>query len=99
MDEIYQCNLKDLQKLYYAKLMYGVQIIGSGAFDQVDASNNNYYDLKFNKFFTDQMFDGVLVELNYIKDSGRFKDNLDAVLIDTMETGRIQVSLKIRLLL
>ena len=65
--------MKDLQKLYYAKLIYGVQIIGSGAFDQVDAPNNNYYDLKFNKFFKYQMFDGVLVELNYIKTVGDLK--------------------------
>ena len=65
VDEIYQCNPKDLQKLYYAKLMYGVQLIGSGAFDQVDSPCNNLYDLKFNEFFKNQMFDGNVVNLNY----------------------------------
>jgi hypothetical protein len=70
--------------------MYGVQLIGSGAFDQVDSPGNNLYDLKFNKFFKNCIFDGNVVMLNYLKgEKGRFKDDLDEVLIKTMETGTI----------
>jgi hypothetical protein len=89
IDEIYQCNPKDLQKLYYAKMLYGVQLIGSGAFDQVDSPGNKLYDLKFSDFFKLDIFDGNTVVLDYLKDCGRFEDNLDELLVQTIETGYI----------
>ena len=87
IDEVYQCSMKDLQKLYYAKLKYNVQLIGAGAFDQV--TQNNLYDLKFNEFFRTVLFDGVVVELEYLKAQGRFTDDLDEILVKVMETGTI----------
>ena len=94
IDEIYQCNPKDLQKLYYAKMLYGVQLIGSGAFDQVGSPGNKLYDLKFNDFFKNGIFDGNTVVLNYLKQCGRFEDNLDELLVETIETGYIPLYFK-----
>jgi hypothetical protein len=87
IDEVYQCNMHDLQKLYYAKLKFAVQLIGAGAFDQV--TQNNLYDLKFNEFFRTVLFDGTVVELEYLKAQGRFTDDLDEILVKVMETGGI----------
>ena len=53
--------------------MHGVQLIGSGAFDQVDSPGNNLYDLKFNEFFNNGIFDANVVVLNYLKECGRLK--------------------------
>ena len=64
-------------------------MIGSGAFDQVDSPCNNLYDLKFNEFFNSGIFDANVIVLNYLIECGRFKDDLDEVLIKTMETGAI----------
>jgi hypothetical protein len=70
-------------------LMCGVQLVGFGAFDQVDSPGNNLYDLKFNEFFKNQMFDGNVANLNYLKECGRFKDDLDEIQIEAMKTRKI----------
>jgi predicted GIY-YIG superfamily endonuclease len=89
LDEIFQFNIHDLRMLYYATIEYGIVLIGAGAFDQADPPNAQY-DLKDNSFFYDYLFGGNLIQLDYIPDSGRFKDDvMPSILNEVIQTGRI----------
>ena len=59
------------------RLRFNTIIIGSGDPLQMPPPNPNKdsYDLTNNKFFTDELFDGNCVILDYLKNCGRFQDN------------------------
>ena len=93
LDEIFQFNIKDLKQLYYAAKKYGIILIAAGAFDQADSPNNNY-NLKDNSFFYDYLFGGNIVKLEYIENSGRFKDTLmPTILNEVINNGQIPTSI------
>lgn len=91
IDEIYQCNQEDIYKLHLVRLRFNTTIIGSGDPLQIPTPNpnNDSYDLNNNKFFTDELFDGNCVILDYLKECGRFQDDTPYVLKTICETHQL----------
>ena len=90
IDELYQLSIDNLSTVFQATLKYPhVRIIGAGAWDQTPAvGENNHHDLRVNKFLTTQFFPTVL-ELDYLKGSGRFDGNYHQDLLSLTATGRL----------
>jgi len=91
IDEIYQCNQEDIYKLHLVRLRFNTIIIGSGDPLQIPTPNpnNDSYDLTNNKFFTDELFDGKRVILDYLKECGRFQDDTPSLLKMICETHQL----------
>ena len=91
IDEIYQCNQEDIYKLHLVRLRFNTIIIGSGDPLQIPTPNpnNDSYELTNNKFFTDELFDGNCVILDYLKECGRFQDDTPYLLKTICETHQL----------
>ena len=91
IDEIYQCNQEDIYKLHLVRLRFNTVVIGSGDPYQIPTPNpnNDSYDLTNNKLFTDDLFDGNCIILNYLKECGRFQDDTPYLLKEICETHQL----------
>ena len=91
IDEIYQCNQTDIYKLYQVKTRFNLVIIGAGDPRQIPppSPNNDSYDLTNNTFFTNELFDGNNIVLNYLKECGRFDDDTPDLLNVLCNTHKI----------
>ena len=78
------------------RLRFNTIIIGSGDPLQIPTPNpnNDSYDLTNNKFFTDELFDGNCVILDYLKECGRFQDDTPYLLKTICETHQLPDMLK-----
>jgi len=73
------------------RLRFNTVIIGAGDPRQTPPPNpnNDSYDLTNNKFYTDELFDGNCVILDYFKKCGRFEDDTPDLLNTVCETHQL----------